>query len=137
MSNATNAIAIIGLQNLNTNALAATDGAWFYKAGGATALNLVLANASTQTTSTASQTMANNTYVNAGFYYDGGASGVVACYFNDNLVGNVATTNLPAASTNLALTIALENNTAAGNTMLVDYVMAAVQRDSPSQLLGA
>ena len=137
VSNATNSGLIIGLQNLNTNAFAATDGVWFYKAEASTTLNAVVAASSTATTSSWGLTMANTTYVDVGFYYDGGQSGVLQLYANGSPVGSVATTNLPPSSTSLALTMAVENGTAAAETMLVDYVLAAVERESPSQTEGS
>ena len=137
VSNATNSGLAIGLQNLNTNAFAATDGVWFQKAEASTTLNALVAASSTTTTSGWSATMANTTYIDVGFYYDGGASGVLQLYYNGAPVGSVVTTNLPASSTNLALTIAVENGTAAAETLLVDYVLVAVERESPSQLLGS
>ena len=137
VSNATNSGLAIGLQELNTTAFAATDGVWFQKSEASTTLNALVAASSTTTTSSWSLTMANTTYVDVGFYYDGGLSGVLQLYANGNPVGSVVTTNLPASSTNLALTIALENGTAAANTLLVDYVMVGVERESPSQILGS
>jgi len=137
VSNATNSGLVVGLQNLNTNAFAATDGVWFQKSETSTTLNAIVSASSTATTSSWGLTMANTTYVDVGFYYDGGTSGVLQLYANGTPVGSVSTTNLPASTTNLALTIALENGTAAANTLLVDYVLAAVERESPSQILGS
>ncbi len=81
--------------------------------------------------------MVNATYVDAGFYYDGGTSGTLAIYYNGNPVGSVATTNLPPSTTNLALTVAVKNGTSAAQTLLVDYLMVGVERESPSQILGS
>lgn len=145
VSNATNAIVILGLQNLNTNALAATDGVWFQKNSGGTSGSFIVSASSTQTTSGSSVTLANNTFVDIGFHYNGGSAptfaglsaGEVLLYANGGNIGQVSAANLPAASTLLALTIAVENGTGAANTLLVDYVLAAVQREFVSQVGGA
>ena len=137
VSNATNSGLAIGLQELNTNAFAATDGVWFQKAEASTTLNALVAASSVITTSAWGLTMANATYVDVGFYYDGGASGVLQLYANGVAVGSVSAVNLPLSTTNLALTLAVENGTAAAETLLIDYVLAAVERESPSQLLGS
>lgn len=145
LSNATNGVVIIGLQNLNTNALAATDGVWFQKLGGVTTGNFVVSASSTATTSTQSVTMANTTYIDIGWHWNGGgapsfsglSSGELTLFANGGNIGQMSAANLPATGTNLALTIAVQNNTAAGNTLLVDYVMTAVERDAVSQVGGA
>jgi len=138
VSNATNSMIAIGLQNLNTNAFGATDGIWFQKNGGTTSGNFIVSASSTATTSTQAVTMANNTYIDVGWYYDGGGginSGELQLFANNGEIGHMSLANLPASSTNLAVTIAVENGTAAGNTLSVDYIMAAMQRDVPSQVL--
>ena len=125
IADATNSMIILGLQNLNTNAFAATDGVWFQKLSGVTTGNIVLSASSTQTVGGSTVTLANATWANVGWYYDGAAMNP---YFNDTPVGNPATTNLPAAGTNLAVTIAVKNGSAAGQTLLLDYVMVAAER---------
>jgi hypothetical protein len=127
IADATNSLIILGLQNLNTNAFAATDGVWFYKPSASTTMSAVLAASSTQTTSSAPSnlTIANATAANVGFYYDGAAMNL---YFNDVNTGNVSVANLPAAGTNLAVTIAVKNGTAAAQTLLLDYILAAAER---------
>lgn len=145
VDDATNAIVAIGLQNLNTNAFAATDGVWFQKNAAVTTGNFIVSASSTATTSTPTVTLANNTYVDLGFYWNGGGtpgfaglpSGEIYLFANGANIGQVSAANIPAAATNLALTVALENGSAAARTMLVDYILAAVQRDFVTQLGGA
>jgi hypothetical protein len=135
IADATNSSIILGLQNLNTNAFAATDGVWFSKIATSTTMSAVVAASSTSTTSSAPSnlTVANATWANVGFYYDGAAMNL---YFNDTSTGNVSVANLPAASTNLAVTIAVKNGTAAGQTLLLDYIMAAAERQVDSTHVG-
>lgn len=145
IGDATNSLIAIGLQNLNTNAFAATDGVWFQKNAGVTTGNFICSASSTATTSSAAVTLANNTYVDVGFYWNGGggpgaaglSSGEITLFANNGNIGQMSAANLPVPGTNLALTIAIENGSAAGQTLLLDYIMAAVERDAPSQLLGA
>ncbi len=127
----TNSQIALGLQNINTNAFAATDGVWFEKDVASTSMFAKVAASSTATTSGQSLTLVNSTMANVGFYYDGAALNL---YFNDTPVGTVAVTNLPPSTTNLALTIAVMNGTSAAQTLLVDYVLAAVQRDTMTGL---
>ena len=133
IGDATNSEIILGLQNLNTNAFAATDGVWFQKNAAGTTGNILVAKSSTTTTSTQALTLVANTYANVGFYYDGAALNV---YMNDVASGTVAVTNLPASSTNLAVTMAVANGTAAGQTLLVDYIMVAAERAVTSTTVG-
>ncbi len=133
IADATNSMLILGLQNINTDAFAATDGVWFYKPVASVSLSAVLAASSTATTSTAHGTVVDATWGNCGFYYDGSAMNL---YFNDKPVGTVATTNLPLSTTNLALTVAVKNGTAAGQTLLLDYIMAAAERQVDASHVG-
>ena len=135
LANATNPGLAIGLQNLNTNAFAATDGVWFQKNEASTTLNAIVSASSVATTSNWALTMANATYIDVGFHFDGGTD--LSLYANGAKVGSVPTTNLPLSTTSLALTMAIENGTAAVNTLLIDYVMVGVERESPSQTLGS
>ena len=129
----TNSQIIFGLQNLNTNAFAASDGIWFEKDVAAVTMAAKVAASSTATTSTQTLTLVNSTYANVGFYYDGAA---INLYFNDAPVGTVSATNIPLSTTNLALTIAVMNGTAAAQTLLVDYVLAAQERAVTTTTVG-
>jgi hypothetical protein len=135
VTNATNAQIYIGLQNLNTNASAATDGVWFQKLAASTTGNFVASASSTATTSTQGVTLANATYIDVGFYYDGASPGEINLYANNGSIGKMSSTNVPATTTNLALTMAVQNGTAATESLYVDYILAAVERDVPAQQL--
>lgn len=123
LSSATNAAAVIGLQITDTTPLAATDGIWFSKAAASTALNLVVEKSSTATT-TAVGTMADATYVDVGFYYDGSSS--IGVFLNGSKVASSVTDNLPTAQ--LCISAAVANGTAAANTMNIDYILSATER---------
>lgn len=123
LSSATNAAAVIGLQVIDTTPLAVTDGVFFSKAAASTTLSLVLAKASALTT-TAVGTMADATYVDAGWYYDGASS--VQAFLNGVKVASSAITNLPTVG--LTISAAVSNGTAAAQTMNVDYILASTER---------
>lgn len=125
ISNATNAALTIGLIQTTTTPLTVTDGIYFSKAAASTTLNMILAKSSATTTVVVG-TLANTTYVNVGWHYDGQSS--VTAYLNGVRVGGTTVlTNLPTA--NLNVTMAVGNGTAAANTLLVDYILAANERD--------
>jgi hypothetical protein len=123
LSSATNAAAVIGLQITDTTPLAASDGVWFSKAAASTTLNMIVEKSSALTT-TAVGTMADGTYVDAGFYYDGVSS--VQAFLNGVKVGSSVTTNLPTRT--LTISAAVSNGTAAAQTMNVDYILVATER---------
>lgn len=129
ISNATNAELTIGLIQTTTTPLTVTDGIYFSKAAASTTLTGNIAKSSAITTVTPVATLANTTYVNLGWYYDGASS--VKFYVNNVfIIGTTTLTNLPTA--NLNLTIAVANGTAAANTLLVDYIGAFNERDALS-----
>lgn len=123
-SNATNAILVMGLIPTDTTPLTNTDGVFLQKLGGSTTLSLVVKKSSTATTLTLG-TMADNTFIDAGFYYDGVSLGLK--YFNGVNNGSISLANMPFA-TALTVTMAEANNTAAAITTTVDYIFAATER---------
>lgn len=126
ISNATNAALTIGMIQTTTTPLTVTDGIWFSKAAASTSLNLNIAKSSAVTTVTGVATLANTTYLNVGWHYNG--SNTVTAYVNGVQVGGTTVlTNLPTA--NLNLTMAVSNGTAAANTLLVDYILMSNERD--------
>ncbi|QPF87049.1 hypothetical protein IC762_12430 [Bradyrhizobium genosp. L] len=129
ISNATNAALTIGMIQTTTTPLTVTDGLWFSKAAATTAMNFNIAKSSTTTTLSSVATLANTTYLNIGWHYDGGST--VSVYVNNaRVAGTSVLTNLPTA--NLNLTLAVANGTAAANTLLIDYVGMFNERDSAS-----
>lgn len=124
VSNATSSTFAIGLQITDTSPLDVTDGVFFAKAGGSTSVTLEVEKNNTATSSTVA-TMANDTFITLGFYYDG-VSGI--SYFADGVqIGTSAVTNLPDDEL-LTVSLALKNTTTSARVLTVDYVLAAKQR---------
>lgn len=129
ISNATNAALTIGMIQTTTTPLTVTDGLWFSKAAASTALAFNIGKSSAITTLASVATLANTTYLNVGWHYDGGSA--VHVYVNNvKVAGTTVLTNLPTA--NLNVTMAVANGTAAANTLLIDYVFMANERDPNS-----
>jgi hypothetical protein len=125
ISNATNAALTLGLIQTTTTPLTVTDGIYFAKAAASTTLTAKVAKASAISTVNVG-TLANATYVNVGWHYNGTSS--LDVYLNNTKVGTLPLTNLPTA--NLNLTMAVANGTAAANTLNVDYIFASTERPS-------
>ena len=118
VSDATQSDVMIGLVITDTTPIAGvTDGVYFLKSDGSTTLSLVQTLNSTSTTTTAG-TMVSDTYVTAGYHYDGGS--VMSVFFNDTLVSNAVTTNL-VTDEELAVTLVVQNGEAVAKILSVDY----------------
>jgi hypothetical protein len=121
---------IIGLQITDTTPLAVTDGVYFQKDDGDANLDFHVVKNSTSSTETAITTLANNTYITVGFYYDGDSK---IKYFagtdsrNPAYLGEVSITNLPNDE-ELTISFALQNGEAIAKTMSIDYIFVAKER---------
>jgi len=125
VSDATESDVVIGLQITDATPLDVSDGVFFIKADGSTSVSLLVEKNGTATTTSSVATMANNTFISLGFYYDGASS---IQYFVDGVVkGTSVTTNLPDDE-DMTVTIALQNGEAVAKTMTVDYVFVAKER---------
>jgi hypothetical protein len=125
VSDATQSDVVIGLQITDVTPLNVTDGVFFIKADGSTSVSLLVEKDNTATTTSSVATMANNTFISLGFYYDGASS---IKYFVDGVVkGTSVTTNLPDDE-DMTVSIALQNGEAVAKTMTVDYVFVAKER---------
>lgn len=128
VSDATQSDVVFGLQVVDTTPLDVTDGIYFLKSDGAATVNFICRkNATTGSTSASSvATLANDTFVTLGFYYDG----IDKVYYSvDGVIGG----SLDASSSYLPDTIttvsfAVQNGEAVAKTMTVDYVYAAIER---------
>ncbi len=69
--------------------------------------------------------MANDTFINLGFYYDGVSQ--IQYFVNGVLGGASVTTNLPDDE-DLTVTFAIQNGEAVAKTMTVDYIFVAKER---------
>jgi hypothetical protein len=70
-------------------------------------------------------TLANNTFVSLGFYYDGVSQ--VQYFVNGVSAGASVTTNLPDDE-DMTVSFAIQNGEAVAKTMTVDYVFVAKER---------
>ena len=125
VSDATQSDVVIGLQITDTTPLDVTDGVFFIKADGAATVNFLVEKNNTATTASSIATMANDTYIRLGFYYDG--SSAVQYFVNGTYTGSSVTTNLPDDE-DMTVTIAIQNGEAAAKTMTVDYIYVAKER---------
>ena len=125
VSDATQSDVVIGLQITDTTPLDVTDCVFFIKADGAATVDFRVEKNNTATTASAMATMANDTYIRLGFYYDG--SSAVQYFVNGTYTGSSVTTNLPDDE-DMTITIAIQNGEAAAKTMTVDYVYVAKER---------
>ena len=125
VSDATQSDVVIGLQITDATPLDVSDGVFFIKADGSTSVSLLVEKNGTATTTSSVATMANDTFISLGFYYDGASS--IQYSVNGVVVGTSVTTNLPDDE-DMTVTIALQNGEAVAKTMTVDYVFVAKER---------
>jgi len=125
VSDATQSDVVIGLQITDTTPLDVSDGVFFIKADGAATVNFLVEKNGTATTASAIATMANDTFIRLGFYYDGISA--VQYFVNGSIAGSSVTTNLPDDE-DMTITIAIQNGEAVAKTMTVDYVYVAKER---------
>jgi len=125
VSDATQSDVVIGLQITDTTPLDVSDGVFFIKADGSTSVSLLVEKNGTATTTSSVATMANDTFISLGFYYDGASS--IQYSVNGVVKGTSVTTNLPDDE-DMTVSIALQNGEAVAKTMTVDYVFVAKER---------
>ena len=128
VSDATQSDIVIGLQVVDTTPLDVTDGVYFLKADGSTAISVVCRkNATTGSTSASSiTTLADDTFIELGFAYDG--EGKVFYEVNGSVVGSLDASSAYLPDTTCTVSFALQNGEAAAKTMTVDYIYAAKER---------
>lgn len=127
VSDATQSDLVIGLQITDTSPLDATDGIYFTKADGSASLSAVCRkNATTGSTSLTAATLADDTYVVVGWYYDGKSS--VTVFVNDVSVGTLDGTSTYLPDTELTVSFGIQNGEAVAKTMSLDYLLAAKKR---------
>lgn len=130
VSDATNSAFAIGVQNVSADGTVlanATDGLFFLKPTGFTTLSVYMRqDNSTGSTAAAFATLADDTYVVASAYFDGGDRLYYA--INNAIQGyvTIATTMIPDA--NLAPIIVVKNGAAAAKTATIDYLFCAKER---------
>lgn len=128
VSDATQSDVVIGLQVVDTTPLDVTDGVYFLKADGSTAVSVICRkNASTGSTSASSvATLADDTFIELGFYYDGASK--VQYEVNGAVVGSLDGSSAFLPDTTCTVSFALQNGEAVAKTMTLDYVYVAKER---------
>jgi hypothetical protein len=71
-------------------------------------------------------TMANDTFIELGFYYDGQSK--VAYEVNGSVLGSLDASSTYLPDTTCTMSFALQNGEAVAKTMTVDYVYVAKER---------
>lgn len=125
VNDATQSDVVMGLQITDTTPLDVTDGVFFIKPDDAATVNFLVEKNNTATTASAIATMADDTFIRLGFFYDG--IDAVFYYVNGVLAGKSATTNL-VDDEDLTISFAIQNGAAAAKTMTVDYIFVAKER---------
>ena len=128
VSDAAQSDVVIGLQVVDTTPLDVTDGVYFLKADGSTAISVICRkNATTGSTSASSiATLANDTFIELGFAYDG--EGKVFYEVNGNVVGSLDASSAYLPDTACTVSFAIQNGEAVAKTMTVDYIFVAKER---------
>ena len=125
VSDATQSEIAIGLQITDTAPLDVTDGVFFLKTDGSTAINMRVEKDDTATSTTATSVFVYYTFIRLSFYYDGKSK--VEMFVNGVKEGTSVTTNLPDDE-ELTISYGLRNGEAVAKTMTVDYIFAAKER---------
>lgn len=124
VSDATESDVVIGLQITDATPLDVSDGVFFLKSDGSTTINLLVEKNNTSTT-TQVGTLANDTFIRLGFYYDGVSA--IKAFVNGTYVATSVTTNL-VDDEDLTISFALQNGNAVARNMTVDYIYVAKER---------
>ena len=128
VSDATQSDVVIGLQVVDATPLDVTDGVYFLKSDGAATVNVICRkNATTGSTSASSiATLANDTFIELGFAYDG--EGKVYYEVNGNVVGSLDASSSYLPDTTCTVSFAIQNGEAVAKTMTLDYIYVAKER---------
>jgi hypothetical protein len=125
VSDATQSDVVMGLQITDVTPLDVTDGVFFIKADGAATVNLLVEKNNTATTTSSVATMADDTFITLGFFYDGVST--IYYFVNGALGGSSVTTNLPDDE-DMTVSFAIQNGEAVAKTMTIDYINVAKER---------
>lgn len=126
VSDATQSDFVIGLQITDTSPLAVTDGVYFMKDDGDANLDFYSTKDSTSSSASAIATVADDTYLTAGFYYDG--KGNIEYFVNDVKKGTLTPSTALPDDEELTISFGIQAGEAASKVMTVDYVFAAKER---------
>lgn len=127
VDDATQSDIAIGLQVIDTTPLDVTDGVYFLKADDATSISIVCRkNASTGSTTAVVGNLANDTFAELGWYYDGISR--IWYSLNGVVIGALDASSAYLPDTNVTASIAVQNGSAAARTLTVDYMFYAFER---------
>ena len=125
VSDATQSDFVMGLQITDTTILAVSDGVYFMKDDGDASLDFHVEKDGSDTTASAISTVSDDTFLIAGFFYDGKSA--IEYYVDDVKLGTSVTTNLPDDE-ELTVSFGIQNGAAAAKTMTVDYIFVSQER---------
>lgn len=125
VSDATQSDVVMGLQITDTTPLDVTDGIFFQKDDGDTNIDFYVEKDDTATSETAIGTLADDTYIELAFYYNGIDS--VEAFVDGGRVASLVTDNLPDDEA-LTVSFGIQNGEAAAKTMSVDYIFVCKER---------
>lgn len=127
VDDATQSDIAIGLQVIDTTPLDVTDGVYFLKADNATSISVICRkNATTGSTTAVVGNMANDTFVELAWYYDGISK--LAYSLNGVTIGALDASSTYLPDTTVTASIAVQNGSAAARTLTVDYMFYAFER---------
>jgi len=127
VSDATQSDIVTGLYVTTADPVAAlpTDGIFFFKDDGDANLDFHVRNGGVSTTAIVA-TIANDTFVDVGFFYDSGKN-EVAVFVNGVKVSTFATTNFPSNDL-LRVSFGVQNGEAVAKIMTLDHILASKER---------
>lgn len=127
VSDATKSALVMGLQVIDTTPLDVTDGIYFLKSAASTSVAIISRKDATtgSTTATAIATMADDTFIKLGWYYDG--AGKLIYSVNGVIGGSLDITNF-FPDTAVTVSFALQNGEAVAKTMTLDFLVASQER---------
>lgn len=128
VSDATQSDVVFGMQVVDATPLDVTDGVYFLKADGSTSVSVICRKNATpgSTSASAIATLANDTFIELGFYYNG--SDKIAYEVNGSILGSLDASSSFLPDTITTVSFAIQNGEAVAKTMTVDYVYAATER---------
>lgn len=125
VSDATQSDLVFGLQITDTTPLAVSDGIYFQKDDGDALLDFHVTKNGTSSDALGVATLANDTWVEIAFYYDGGDT--IVALVNGVRVARVALTNVPDDE-ELTVSFGVQNGEAVAKILYVDYIEVIEER---------